>query len=110
MRDQPSDDELQRMFCEHGIPRRHLFPLRCRIARAVGLRAASPIRYSLPEHFLYEGLVGGVLLVAAAHLLYLVDGTSPRWSWPTALIIALTIPVMNWLRYRGIRKRLGLPP
>jgi hypothetical protein len=69
-----------------------------------------PIRYRLSEHFLYEGLVGAILLIAAGHLLYWVDGTDPQWSWPTALVIALTIPMMNWLKYRRIRRRIGLEP
>lgn len=107
MTSRPTPAELERLFDEHGIARRHLYPGWYRVHRWLGSNADPPVLYSLAQHFAHEGTTAAVILLAGGALLRWHYATDLRPLWPILLIAAVT-PLWNWLTYRRIRRRIGL--
>lgn len=102
-----TDAELEQRFVEHGIPRRHLYPVWYRINRGVGLRHKSPVLLSLIEHYLFT-LPTLILAMGLGALIYWGIYDKHLSSIEPLLVAFLLIPAINWIRYRNIRRRIGL--
>jgi hypothetical protein len=102
-----TNPDLEQRFTENGIPRRHLYPVWYRINRAIGLRHRPPVLLNLLEHYLYIVPV----LLAALGLGMLISqwlNDRPIASLRPLLAVFLLVPLVNWIRYRNIRRRIGL--
>lgn len=102
-----SDRELQKLFLEHGIPRRHLYPWWYRLYRAMGMRLRPPVLYTLKQHFAVEGTPIAVILVVGSVLSWWLLETRLLMVAPMACLIVI-IPLLNWRMYRRLRARLGI--
>ncbi len=102
-----SEPDLEQLFDEHGIPRRHLYPWWYLLYRAAGIGLQPPVLFSLTRHLLVEGTSIAVILVGGSLLSWWLLDTRLLMVAPLACLI-VAIPVLNWRMYRRIRARIGL--
>ncbi|MEQ8857174.1 MAG: hypothetical protein RIC56_00870 [Pseudomonadales bacterium] len=103
----PSDQELERLFEQHGIARRHLYPWWYLLYRAFGLDLEPPILFSLTRHLVVEGVSIGVIMIGGSALSTWLFGSRPFVLAPLWCLIVV-IPLLNWRMYRRMRARIGL--
>lgn len=102
-----TNSQLEQLFKEQEISHRILYPLWYRINRGIGLWHKPPVMLNLAEHYLYTAPCM-LLIIGTVALLH-------RWltgqmlsSAATPLLVMFLAPFLSWLRYRSIRRRIGL--
>lgn len=100
--------DLRRRFEAAGISQRLLYPLWYKVIRRMDIDCRPPVLLGFPGHL--ASATGVVLstMLAVGPLLWLLNIASPReilLATAAALFIA---PISGWLRYRRLRKRLGI--
>lgn len=102
-----TDSELEQQFTEHDISHRLLYPMWYRMNRGIGLRHKPPVLLNLIEH--YVCLIPSMLFaLGLAALIYQWLNGRPSNAVTPILITFLLVPLLNWIRYRNIRRRIGL--
>jgi hypothetical protein len=102
-----SEQELERRFAERGVSARLLYPWWYRACRALGIGIKPPVLYRWSEHLLYTGSAVAAVLIVGGAALWLLNQADLARLLPMAVLV-LVIPAINWLRYRRIRRRVGL--
>ncbi|MDZ7669245.1 MAG: hypothetical protein U5Q16_07400 [Gammaproteobacteria bacterium] len=102
-----TNSELERLFLENDIPRRLLYPLLYRLNHKVGLRHRPPVLLSLAEYYLYT-IPGLILVLGAGALIHYWLAGEPLSNMMPPLVAFLVAPLVGWLRYWFIRRRIGL--
>lgn len=103
----PTNAELERLFAEHRIPIRRLYPWWYRLYRRCGLELRPPLLFTFAEHVIYEGSSVAVIAAVAA-----VDNaccmTTPMRALIPIFALVPLVPLWNWWSYRRLRRRLGV--
>ncbi|MFW6094243.1 MAG: hypothetical protein ACODAC_09740 [Pseudomonadota bacterium] len=99
--------DIERRFRENDIPLRLLYPWWYRLGRRLGLDLRPPVTYTSAEHLLYGAAWALAVVLAAAPILVLL-GTEVEALVTLTLILLAVVPATSWLRYRAIRRRIGL--
>lgn len=103
-----TDQELEHLFDNADIPRRHLYPIRFRLVRWIGLQIRPPVTYGYLGHLLDAAGHLVLYMIFAGSLLHYVDDTPIRLLLILTTLMVIFVSTTNWLRYRGIRRRIGL--
>ena len=101
------NQEIERRFAAGGIATRHLYPWWYRTYRAIGISTRPPVLYQWHDHLLYAGSGVAAVLMVGGGALWWLDQVAARSLLPLASLV-LIVPALNWLRYRNIRRRIGL--
>ncbi|MEQ8486686.1 MAG: hypothetical protein RIB46_20165 [Pseudomonadales bacterium] len=104
----PNDQELERRFASAEVPRRLLYPVRYRLLRGIGVPIRPPVTYGYLGHLLDAAGHIVVYMAIGGSILHYVDGTPVRLLLMLTVIMVLFVSASNWLRFRAIRRRIGL--
>jgi len=102
-----SETELEQRFEVHGYSRRLLYPLWYRTNQKLGIRHKPPVLLNILEHYLY--MFPGLAIIVASGFLAHRWLTGEHLSSPgTPILVWILAPLVGWLRYWFIRRRIGL--
>jgi hypothetical protein len=100
--------ELERRFDEAGISRRLLYPLWYRLVGTLGIHCRPPVTFGFTQHvWIGSTLVLAVIAVLTVPL-WLVGQLPRNGLIPTTVFLLVVNPLIGWMRYRAIRRRIGL--
>ena len=102
-----TNEDLETRFREHGLSMKLLYPWWYRTIRAIGVNAKPPVIAGVltQSFYLWANLLVLTLFAVAVSLI-LEQPTTPVFA--VGGVLFAVNPFVSWLRYRSIRRRIGL--